>query len=142
MTTYTNKKGNIVMVANQPALSALNFEAARKAQNEALATVHHVFDRLAAVNQNVMPIEDVLMDKDRILQEAYPALNEIWRTYRRLVEETKVHPVILVLNPQTGATDESVTAEDLRGLSEKYKAENKPFPPVLDKMLRQIYGHS
>ena len=142
MTTYTNKNGNIVMVANQPALSALNFETARKAQNEALATVHHVFDRLAAVNQNVMPIEDVLMDKDRILQEAYPALNEIWRTYRRLVEETKVHPVILVLNPQTGATDESVTAEDLRGLSEKYKAENKPFPPVLDKMLRQIYGHS
>lgn len=130
------------MVANQPALSALNFETVRKAQNEALATVHHVFDRLAAVNQNVMPIEDVLMDKDRILQEAYPALNEIWRTYRRLVEETKVHPVILVLNPQTGATDESVTAEDLRGLSEKYKAENKPFPPVLDKMLRQIYGHS
>jgi hypothetical protein len=130
------------MVANQPALSALNFEAARKAQNEALATVHHVFDRLAAVNQNVMPIEDVLMDKDRILQEVYPALNEIWRTYRRLVEETKVHPVILVLNPQTGATYESVTAEDLRGLSEKYKAENKPFPPVLDKMLRQIYGHS
>ena len=142
MTTYTNKNGNIVMVANQPALSALNFETARKAQNEALATVHHVFDRLAAVNQNVMPIEDVLMDKDRILQEAYPALNEIWRTYRRLVEETKVHPVILVLNPQTGATDESVTAEDLRGLSEKYKAENKPLPPVLDKMLRQIYGHS
>ena len=139
MTTYTNKNGNIVMVANQPALSALNFETARKAQNEALATVHHVFDRLAAVNQNVMPIEDVLMDKDRILQEAYPALNEIWRTYRRLVEETKVHPVILVLNPQTGATDESVTAEDLRGLSEKYKAENKPLPPVLDKMLRQIY---